>query len=230
MGTIRLTVAQAVVRFLANQYSERDGRRAAADPGVLRDLRARQRGGRRAGAAAGGQPPGQADLPYYLARNEQGMVHAALGYARTRNRLQAMACTASIGPGSTNMLTGAALATTNRHPGAAAAQRHLRHAGRQPGAAGAGAAHRLRHLGQRRVPPAVAVLRPGVAPRAAARRPARRDARAHRPGRDRCGHDRAAAGRAGRGARLARGAVRQAGLARRPARCPTRPRSPARSR
>ena len=59
---------------------------------------------------------GSADLPYYLARNEQGMVHASVGYANTRNRLQALACTASIGPGSANMLTGAALATTNRIP------------------------------------------------------------------------------------------------------------------
>jgi 3D-(3,5/4)-trihydroxycyclohexane-1,2-dione acylhydrolase (decyclizing) len=62
------------------------------------------------------QVTGSADLPYYLARNEQGMVHASVGYAKTRNRLQTLACTASIGPGSANMLTGAALATTNRIP------------------------------------------------------------------------------------------------------------------
>src|SRR5688500_17488343 len=55
-------------------------------------------------------------LPYYLARNEQGMVHAAVGFARMRNRLSTLACTASIGPGSTNMVTGAALATINRLP------------------------------------------------------------------------------------------------------------------
>ncbi|MDT7558074.1 MAG: hypothetical protein QOI68_2544 [Pseudonocardiales bacterium] len=60
--------------------------------------------------------PESTDLPYHLARNEQGMVHASVGYARMRNRLQAMACTASIGPGSTNMITGAALATVNRIP------------------------------------------------------------------------------------------------------------------
>src|SRR6202042_1287028 len=57
-----------------------------------------------------------AELPYYLARNEQAMVHAAVGFARMRNRGQALACTASIGPGSTNMVTGAALATINRIP------------------------------------------------------------------------------------------------------------------
>jgi 3D-(3,5/4)-trihydroxycyclohexane-1,2-dione acylhydrolase (decyclizing) len=109
----RLTVAQALVRFLANQYSERDGTRQRLVPGCF--------GIFGHGNVAGvGQalletaPTGE--LPYHLARNEQGMVHAAVGYARMRNRLQAMACTASIGPGSTNMLTGAALATTNRIP------------------------------------------------------------------------------------------------------------------
>jgi 3D-(3,5/4)-trihydroxycyclohexane-1,2-dione acylhydrolase (decyclizing) len=115
VATVRLTVAQAVVRFLANQYSERDG--------VERRLIAGAFGIFGHGNVAGvGQAllqahtTGEADLPYYLARNEQGMVHASVGYARTLNRLQALACTASIGPGSTNMLTGAAVATTNRQP------------------------------------------------------------------------------------------------------------------
>jgi 3D-(3,5/4)-trihydroxycyclohexane-1,2-dione acylhydrolase (decyclizing) len=112
---VRLTVAQAVVRFLANQYSERDGVEHRLIPGCF--------GIFGHGNVAGvGQAlleahlTGSADLPYHLARNEQGMVHASVGYSRMRNRLQAMACTASIGPGSTNMLTGAALATTNRIP------------------------------------------------------------------------------------------------------------------
>ena len=112
-ATVRLTVAQAVVRFLANQYSERDGVEHRFVPGCF--------GIFGHGNVAG---VGQAllevaetgELPYHLARNEQGMVHAAVGYSRMRNRLQALACTASIGPGSTNMLTGAALATTNRIP------------------------------------------------------------------------------------------------------------------
>src|SRR5690625_6359808 len=55
-------------------------------------------------------------MPYQLVRNEQNMVHTAVAYARTKNRLQTYACTASIGPGSTNMLTGAALATVDRIP------------------------------------------------------------------------------------------------------------------
>lgn len=111
---MRLTVAQALVRFLANQHSERDGTAHRLVPGCL--------GIFGHGNVAGvGQALLEAtrtgvDLPYHLARNEQGMVHTAVGYARMRNRLQAMACTASIGPGSTNMVTGAALASTNRIP------------------------------------------------------------------------------------------------------------------
>ena len=115
MTTVRLTVAQATVRFLAQQYSERDGLEQRLIPACF--------GIFGHGNVAGvGQAllqaveTGDADLPYYLARNEQGMVHAAVGFARMRNRLQALVCTASIGPGSTNMLTGAALATTNRIP------------------------------------------------------------------------------------------------------------------
>src|SRR5699024_11308453 len=57
-----------------------------------------------------------AELPYVLVRNEQAMVHTAVGYAKQQDRLRTWACTASVGPGSTNMLTGAALATINRIP------------------------------------------------------------------------------------------------------------------
>jgi 3D-(3,5/4)-trihydroxycyclohexane-1,2-dione acylhydrolase (decyclizing) len=113
--TVRLTVAQAVVRFLANQYSERDGVERRLVPGCFGIFGH----GNVAGvgqALLQAHATGEADLPYYLARNEQGMVHASVGFARTLNRLQAMACSASIGPGSTNMLTGAAVATTNRQP------------------------------------------------------------------------------------------------------------------
>jgi 3D-(3,5/4)-trihydroxycyclohexane-1,2-dione acylhydrolase (decyclizing) len=112
---VRLTVAQAVVTFLANQWTERDGveqRTIAGCFGIFGH-------GNVAGvgqALLQAQRTGSADMPYHLARNEQGMVHAAVGYARMKNRLSAMACTASIGPGSTNMLTGAALATVNRIP------------------------------------------------------------------------------------------------------------------
>jgi len=115
VSTVRLTVAQALVRFLANQYSERDGTQQRLIPGCFGIFGH----GNVAGvgqALLEAHVTKTADLPYYLARNEQGMVHASVGYAKTRNRLQALACTASIGPGSANMLTGAALATTNRLP------------------------------------------------------------------------------------------------------------------
>ncbi|MFI6832126.1 3D-(3,5/4)-trihydroxycyclohexane-1,2-dione acylhydrolase (decyclizing) [Kribbella sp. NPDC050241] len=113
--TVRLTVAQALVRFLSVQYSERDGERQRLFAGCL--------GIFGHGNVAGvGQALLQAELedpaalPYILARNEQAMVHTASAFARTRDRLQTYACTASIGPGSTNMVTGAALATVNRLP------------------------------------------------------------------------------------------------------------------
>jgi 3D-(3,5/4)-trihydroxycyclohexane-1,2-dione acylhydrolase (decyclizing) len=115
MTTVRLTVAQAVVRFLAGQYAERDGVEQRLIVGCF--------GIFGHGNVAGvGQALLEAELddpqlmPYYLARNEQGMVHAATGFARMRNRLQTYACSASIGPGSTNMVTGAALATISRIP------------------------------------------------------------------------------------------------------------------
>ncbi|MDT7566246.1 MAG: hypothetical protein QOG76_4870 [Pseudonocardiales bacterium] len=113
--SIRLTVAQALVRFLANQYSERDGVEQRLIPGCFGIFGH----GNVAGVAQAllqASETKEADLPYYLARNEQAMVHASVGFARMRNRLQVMACTASIGPGSTNMVTGAALATINRIP------------------------------------------------------------------------------------------------------------------
>lgn len=113
--TVRLTVAQALVRFLSAQYSERDGEEQRLIAGAF--------GIFGHGNVAGvGQALLQQELedphalPYVLARNEQGMVHASVAYARMKNRLQTWACTASIGPGATNMLTGAALATINRIP------------------------------------------------------------------------------------------------------------------
>src|SRR3712207_5787400 len=111
MSEVRLTMAQALVRFLANQYVERDGVENRFFAGCL--------GIFGHGNVAG---VGQAlleyedDLTYYQSRNEQAMVHTAAAYARQKNRLQAFACTSSIGPGATNMVTGAALATINRLP------------------------------------------------------------------------------------------------------------------
>ncbi|MFF7387196.1 3D-(3,5/4)-trihydroxycyclohexane-1,2-dione acylhydrolase (decyclizing) [Streptomyces scabiei] len=110
-ATTRLTVAQALVRFLSAQYTERDGERQrliGATWGIFGH-----------GNVAG---LGQAlveyadDMPYLQGRNEQSMVHAAVGYARQSNRLSTHAVTTSIGPGATNLVTGAALATINHLP------------------------------------------------------------------------------------------------------------------
>ena len=108
--TIRLTMAQAIIAFLKNQYSERDGKQHRLFEGCLGIFGH----GNVAGIGqALEQDPG---LPYYLFRNEQAMVHTASAFAKTSNRLRTLACTTSIGPGATNMVTGAAVATVNRLP------------------------------------------------------------------------------------------------------------------
>jgi 3D-(3,5/4)-trihydroxycyclohexane-1,2-dione acylhydrolase (decyclizing) len=109
--TETITVAQALVRFLAAQHVERDGRQERFFAGCF--------GIFGHGNVAGlGQALAQHPdlLPYHPARNEQAMVHIAAGYARQRNRLGTYACTTSVGPGATNLVTGAALATINRLP------------------------------------------------------------------------------------------------------------------
>ncbi len=115
MTTTRLTVAQAIVRFLEVQYSERDGVETpffagcwgifghGNVAGVGQALLEREKS----------EPTG---MRYFHGRNEQAMVHAAVAYARQRDRLSSMVVTASVGPGATNMVTGAALATINRLP------------------------------------------------------------------------------------------------------------------
>ncbi|MDP9251500.1 MAG: 3D-(3,5/4)-trihydroxycyclohexane-1,2-dione acylhydrolase (decyclizing) [Chloroflexota bacterium] len=108
---MRLTMAQALVRFLASQYVERDGIEQRFFAGCWGIFGHGNVGG--IGQALHERPD---DLRYYQARNEQAMVHAALGYAKMRDRLATFACTTSIGPGATNMVTGAALATINRLP------------------------------------------------------------------------------------------------------------------
>jgi len=108
---IRLTMAQALVRFLGAQSSERDGRRQPFFGGVF--------GIFGHGNVAGiGQALDQLGGPlrYYQCRNEQAMVHTAAAFAKMSNRLRTLVCTTSIGPGATNMVTGAAGATINRLP------------------------------------------------------------------------------------------------------------------
>ncbi|MGW6907257.1 3D-(3,5/4)-trihydroxycyclohexane-1,2-dione acylhydrolase (decyclizing) [Streptomyces sp. NPDC054940] len=111
-STVRLTVAQALVRFLSVQYTERDGvrhRLVAGTWGIFGH-------GNVAGLGQALLQAGEDVMPYHQGRNEQSMVHAAVGYARQLNRLSAQAVTTSIGPGATNLVTGAALATINRLP------------------------------------------------------------------------------------------------------------------
>ncbi|MEU9029765.1 3D-(3,5/4)-trihydroxycyclohexane-1,2-dione acylhydrolase (decyclizing) [Streptomyces sp. NPDC048383] len=109
---MRLTVAQALVRFLARQYTERDGHRQrliAATWGIFGH-------GNVAGIGQALLESGPRAMPFFQGRNEQAMVHAAVGFARQRGRLSAHAVTTSIGPGATNLVTGAALATINHLP------------------------------------------------------------------------------------------------------------------
>ncbi len=109
--TVRLTVGQALVRWLQAQWSERDGERRRAIPALWGIFgHGNVLGLGQALAQEGG------GLPLHTPRHEQAMVHAALGYAKAARRLQAPACTASIGPGAANLLTGAATATVNRLP------------------------------------------------------------------------------------------------------------------
>ncbi|MEU9913969.1 3D-(3,5/4)-trihydroxycyclohexane-1,2-dione acylhydrolase (decyclizing) [Streptomyces sp. NPDC051001] len=110
--TRRLTVAQALVRFLSVQYSERDGvrhRLIAGTWGIFGH-------GNVAGLGQALLEAGEDVMPFHQGRNEQSMVHAAVGHARHLDRLSAQAVTTSIGPGATNLVTGAALATINRIP------------------------------------------------------------------------------------------------------------------
>ncbi len=110
MKTRRLTMAQALITFLKQQYIERDGRQQPFFAGVW--------GIFGHGNVAGiGQALHQTpEFRYYLCRNEQAMVHTATAFAKMNNRLRTFVCTSSIGPGATNMITGAATATINRLP------------------------------------------------------------------------------------------------------------------
>jgi 3D-(3,5/4)-trihydroxycyclohexane-1,2-dione acylhydrolase (decyclizing) len=110
LKTLRLTTAQALIRYLTHQIVERDGR---SQPFVGGCLGIFGHGNLAGIGEALQEHPG---FRYIHVRNEQAAVHAAVGYARMKNRLGILACTSSIGPGATNMVTGAALATINRIP------------------------------------------------------------------------------------------------------------------
>ena len=110
MKTRRMTMAQALIVFLKQQHVERDGREHAFFAGMVGIF------GHGNVAGIGQALQQNPDFPYILMRNEQAGVHMAAGFAKASNRLRTFACTSSIGPGATNMITGAALATINRLP------------------------------------------------------------------------------------------------------------------
>lgn len=109
--TKRLTMAQALILYLSKQYVSRDGQENPFFAGVWGIFGH----GNVAGIGQALQQFGS-EIRYYQSRNEQAQVHASIAYAKHKNRMQTFACTSSIGPGATNMVTGAATATVNRIP------------------------------------------------------------------------------------------------------------------
>jgi len=112
MKTIRITTAAAIVRFLQAQFVRRDGVEHRLIDGICGIFGH----GNVAGLGQAIEEFGGRKLPFYQSKNEQAMVHTAAAFAKTTRRLRTLACTSSIGPGATNMLTGAATATVNRLP------------------------------------------------------------------------------------------------------------------
>ncbi len=110
MTVRKMTSAQATVAFLKHQFSERDGEKYRFFGGCLGIF------GHGNVAGLGQALEQDPALRYYLFRNEQAMVHAATGFAKASLRMRTLICTSSIGPGATNMVTGAATATVNRLP------------------------------------------------------------------------------------------------------------------
>ncbi|MBA7598701.1 3D-(3,5/4)-trihydroxycyclohexane-1,2-dione hydrolase [subsurface metagenome] len=108
--TVRLTMAQALIKYLTNQYTERDGKEHPFFAGCFGIF------GHGCVSGVGQALQQYPQLRYYQTRNEQAMVHASAAYAKMKNRMQTFACLSSIGPGATNMITGAAVATTNHLP------------------------------------------------------------------------------------------------------------------
>jgi 3D-(3,5/4)-trihydroxycyclohexane-1,2-dione acylhydrolase (decyclizing) len=109
--TVRLTTAHALVRFLQVQWTDRDGERRRAIPAMFGIF-----GHGNVCSMSDALTAPEVDMPFHQPKHEQAMVHAAIGFAKARRRLSALACTASIGPGAANLVTGAATATTNRLP------------------------------------------------------------------------------------------------------------------
>ncbi len=154
MKTERMTMGQAVAAFLKEQYVERDGREGPFFAGVW--------GIFGHGNVAGlGQALHQTpQLPYYLCRNEQAMVHTAVAFAKMKNRLSTFACTTSIGPGATNMLTGRGISNNQSAASSSFARRHLRAAECRARLTATGVREYAGHLGERCVQTGFALLGP----------------------------------------------------------------------
>ncbi len=211
MTTLRMTVGQAIVRFMAAQYVERDGvenRFIAGVWGIFGH-------GNVAGLGQALEELGdECAMPYYRPQNEQAQVHLASAYAKHKNRLQTFACMSSIGPGATNMITGAAQATVNRLPVLLFPSDYF--ANRLPDPVLQQVEHPIEHdvsasdafrpvsryFDRISRPEQLLVLAAGGLPRP------------DRPRRDRRGHDHPARGRPVGGLRLARAVLREARLAR----------------
>ncbi len=112
MKTVRITTAAAIVRFLQAQYVRRDG----VEHRLINGVAGIFGHGNVTGLGQALEEFGGKSLPFYQSKNEQAMVHMAIAYTKTRQRLGTLACTSSVGPGATNMVTGAATATINRLP------------------------------------------------------------------------------------------------------------------
>ena len=202
--TRRLTMGQAIVEFLIAQHTSLDGVEQPFFGGVFTIFGH--------GNVAGiGQALLQAKdrLPCYFPRNEQAMVHTAVGFAKMANRRRTLACTSSIGPGATNMLTGAALATINRLPVLLLPGDIFATRGAGAGAAAARVAGVAGRVGQRLLPAGLEILGSHQPSRTTDHRAARSAAHPDLPGRDGRGHAVPAAGRAGRGLRLSRALFRK---------------------
>ena len=202
-GTIRLTMAQALVRYLAALRVDGEDAEVPLFGGVFAIF------GHGNVAGIGEALYAHRDvLPTYRAHNEQAMAHAAIAYAKAHMRRRMMACTTSIGPGATNMVTAAALAHVNRLPVLLLPGGHLHHAragSRAAAGRGLPGRHRVR---ERLLPAGLALFRPHRASGATADRIAARDTHADRSRRLRAGHACVAAGRAGDGARFSGGVLR----------------------
>ena len=198
-----MTMAQAVVRFMTQQRTARDGREQPFFGGVFGIFGH----GNVAGIGQALQEQ-RASIRYYLARNEQAMVHTAAAYAKMHNRLRTLACTSSIGPGRHQHDHRRRRRDDQPRAGAAAAGRHFRRPRSRAGAAAARVEPVAGRVGERLLQAGVALLGSDQPAGADRHRAARGDARADVAGRNRRGHAGAAAGRAGRGIRLPGGAVR----------------------